>query len=295
MADKKYYDSKGNMVRRVKPGGAAEKEKCKVSPAKREAPQGRPVQEDGWSEENPNLLIGRNPVMEALKSGRQIDKLMILRDGEGSIRKLAAMARDKKIQVQYVERTVLDRIAGKRPHQGVAAYVAAHGYCELDDILQAAWDRGEDPFVILLDGLEDPHNLGAIMRTANAAGAHGIVIPNRRSVSLTETVAKASAGAIEYVPVARVSNLAQAIDKLKENGLWIAACDMDGKSYYDAELTGAVALVVGGEGHGVGRLVRDKCDFVLSIPMKGQINSLNASNAAAILMYEVFRQREGGK
>lgn len=295
MADKKYYDSKGNMVRRVKPGGAAEKEKCKVSPAKREAPQGRPVQEDGWSEENPNLLIGRNPVMEALKSGRQIDKLMILRDGEGSIRKLAAMARDKKIQVQYVERTVLDRIAGKRPHQGVAAYVAAHGYCELDDILQAAWDRGEDPFVILLDGLEDPHNLGAIMRTANAAGAHGIVIPNRRSVSLTETVAKASAGAIEYVPVARVSNLAQAIDKLKENGLWIAACDMDGKSYYDAELTGAVALVVGGEGHGVGRLVREKCDFVLSIPMKGQINSLNASNAAAILMYEVFRQREGGK
>lgn len=243
------------------------------------------------TEENPNLIIGRNPVMEAVKSGRQIDKLLMQKDGEGSVKKIAALARDKKILIQYVDKIALDRLCPGRPHQGVAAFAAAHDYCGIKDILAAAAERGEDPFVVLLDGLEDPHNLGAIMRTADAAGAHGIVIPGRRAVGLTETVAKASAGAIEYVPVARVGNLVQTIQKLKEAGLWIAALDMDGECYYEAELSGPIALVVGGEGQGVSRLVRENCDFVLSIPMKGRISSLNASNAAAVLMYEVYRRR----
>lgn len=246
-------------------------------------------------QENPNLIIGRNPVMEAVKSGRQIEKLMMQKDGEGSVRKIASMARERKIQIQYVDRIALDKLCPGRPHQGVAAFTAAHGYCELEDILNAAKEKGEDPFVIVLDGLEDPHNLGAIMRTADAAGAHGIVIPSRRAVGLTETVAKASAGAIEYVPVAKVGNIVQALERLKEEGLWIAACDMDGQCYYEAELAGPIAVVVGGEGQGVSRLVRENCDYVLSIPMKGEISSLNASNAAAILMYEVFRRRAAGQ
>lgn len=297
MAEKKYYDSKGNMVRRVKVKDKdRDRDNDKVRAGERSRDQDRAKAADRnervQAEENPNLIIGRNPVMEALKSGRTVDKLMILRDGEGSVRKIAAMARDKGIQVQYVDKAALERVSNKGAHQGVAAYVSAYSYCDLEDILQNAWDKGEDPFLILLDGLEDPHNLGAIMRTANAVGAHGIVIPSRRSVSLTETVAKASAGAIEYVPVAKVTNLVQTIEKLKERGLWIAACDMDGKNYCDAPLTGSLALVVGGEGHGVGHLVREKCDFIVSLPMKGQINSLNASNAAAVLMYEVLRQRQ---
>lgn len=243
--------------------------------------------------ENPNLIIGRNPVMEAVKSGRTIEKILMQKDGEGSIRKIASLARERGLQIQYVDRLALDRVAGSRAHQGIAAYVSAYSYCEISDILRKAKERGEDPFVILLDGLEDPHNLGAIMRTADAVGAHGIVIPSRRAVGLTETVAKASAGAIEYVSVAKVANMAAAIDELKAAGLWIGACDMDGKTYHQAKLSGALGLVVGGEGQGVSRLVRERCDFVLSIPMVGKISSLNASNAAAVLMYEVFRQRTG--
>lgn len=248
-----------------------------------------------FGRENPNLIIGRNPVMEAVKSGRQIDKILMQKDGEGSVRKIAAMARERRILIQYVNKIALDHLCPGRPHQGVAAIAAAHDYCDVEDILAAAAERGEAPFVVLLDGLEDPHNLGAIMRTADAVGAHGVIIPERRAVGLTETVAKASAGAIEYVPVARVRNLVQTIEKLKEAGLWIAALDMDGQCYYDAELAGPIALVVGGEGQGVSRLVREKCDFVLSIPMKGKISSLNASNAAAILMYEVCRKREAAE
>jgi len=244
--------------------------------------------------DDPGLIIGRNPVMEAVKSGRTIEKILMQKDGEGSVRKIASMAREKGLQIQYVERAALDRLCPGRPHQGVAAFAAAHDYCQLEDILESARVKGEEPFLILLDGLEDPHNLGAIMRTADAAGVHGIVIPSRRAVGLTETVAKASAGAIEYVPVAKVSNMVSAIEKLKEEGLWIAACDMDGQLYYEAELSGPMAVVVGGEGQGVSRLVREKCDYVLSIPMRGKISSLNASNAAAILMYEVFRRRTGG-
>ena len=241
---------------------------------------------------NPNLIIGRNPVMEAVKSGRTIDKILMQRDGEGSIKKIASLARERRIQIQYVEKVALDRLCPGRPHQGIAAFGTAHDYSSLDDILALAKKRGEDPFIIILDGLEDPHNVGAIIRSAEGAGAHGIVIPSRRAVGLTEIVSKASAGAIEYVPVAKVANIAQTIDLLKAKGLWIACLDADGTFYSKTELKGPIALVVGGEGEGVSRLVKEKCDYIVSIPMKGRINSLNASNAAAILMYEICRQRD---
>lgn len=239
-----------------------------------------------------DIIIGRNPVIEALKSEREIEKLLVLKDAEGSIKKIVGMAKDKNIQIQYVDKSVLERLADGGVHQGVIAYVSAYEYCEVEDIIEIAKKKGEEPFVIILDGIEDPHNLGAIMRSADGVGAHGIIIPKRRATGITDTVVKASAGAVEYVPVARVSNIAQTIDKLKDMGLWIGACDMDGETYYKANLKGSFGLVVGGEGNGVSRLVREKCDFVLSIPMSGQINSLNASNAAAVLLYEVKRQRE---
>ncbi len=240
-----------------------------------------------------NIIIGRNPVIEALKSGREIEKLMIARDSEGSIRKIIGQAREKNIACQFAEKAALDRIADGKVHQGVIAYVSTYEYCDPEDILEIARQKGEDPFIILLDGIEDPHNLGAIMRTADGAGAHGIIIPKRRAVGITDTVAKAAAGAVEYVPVARVSNIAQTIDRLKEKGVWIGACDMDGKEYSKADLKGSIAIVIGAEGQGISRLVREKCDFCISIPMYGRINSLNASNAAAVLMYEVRRQRNG--
>lgn len=286
----------GQETGRAKPSRPSRVEK---EYAPREARIFRGYNDDGdgkretLAEGNPNLIIGRNPVMEAVKSGRTIDKILMQKDGEGSIRKIASLARERGLLIQYVDRVALDRLTQSHAHQGIAAYVSAYSYCEISDILQRAKDRGEAPFVILLDGLEDPHNLGAIMRTADAVGAHGIVIPNRRAVGLTETVAKASAGAIEYIPVARVANMTAAIDELKKEGLWIGACDMDGQEYYQAELSGPLGLVVGSEGQGVSRLVRENCDFILSIPMVGRISSLNASNAAAILMYEVFRQRTG--
>ena len=286
----------GQETGRAKPSRPSRVEK---EYAPREARTFRGYNDDGdgkreaFAEGNPNLIIGRNPVMEAVKSGRTIDKILMQKDGEGSIRKIASLARERGLLIQYVDRVALDRLTQSHAHQGIAAYVSAYSYCEISDILQRAKDRGEAPFVILLDGLEDPHNLGAIMRTADAVGAHGIVIPNRRAVGLTETVAKASAGAIEYIPVARVANMTAAIDELKKEGLWIGACDMDGQEYYQAELSGPLGLVVGSEGQGVSRLVRENCDFILSIPMVGRISSLNASNAAAILMYEVFRQRTG--
>jgi len=244
------------------------------------------------SELNPNLIIGRNPVMEAIKSGRTIDKIMMQKDGEGSIKKIASMAREKKIQIQYVDKIVLDKLVPGRPHQGIAAYAAAKDYVPLNAIIQGAKEKGEDPFLVILDGLEDPHNLGAVLRSADGAGAHGVVIPSRRAVGLTETVAKASAGAIEYVPVAKVPNLASAIDDLKSKGIWVAAADMDGEPYSKARLDGPLAIVIGAEGAGVSRLIREKADFIVSIPMKGHVNSLNASNAAAIVLYEAERQRE---
>jgi 23S rRNA (guanosine2251-2'-O)-methyltransferase len=230
-------------------------------------------------------------VTEALKSGRTIDKVLIQKEAEGSAKKIASMARERKLQVQYVDKMVLDRLAPGRPHQGVAAYAAAHAYVGIEEILALAASRHEDPLVIILDGLEDPHNLGAVLRSADGAGAHGVIIPSRRAVGLTEVVAKASAGAIEYVPVAKVGNLSRTIDLLKQKGLWIAAVDMDGETYSKASLKGPLALVIGGEGSGVSKLVREKSDYIISIPMKGHVNSLNASNAAAIMLYEAARQR----
>lgn len=239
-----------------------------------------------------NIIVGRNPVTEALRSGREIDKLMVSSE-EGSMKKILALAKERRIPVMKVEKSAIDRIAEGKAHQGVAAYVSAYAYAELEDIFRIAEERGEDPFVIILDNLEDPHNLGAIMRTAECAGAHGIIIPKRRACGLTEVVAKASAGAIEYMPCVKVTNIAQAIEELKERGVWVAACDMGGQEYYKADLKGKLAVVIGSEGSGISRLVKEKCDFVVSMPMVGRITSLNASNAAAVIIYEVRKQRDG--
>lgn len=237
-----------------------------------------------------NLIVGRNPVTEALKSGREIDKLLVSAT-EGSMIKILAQAKEKGIPVMKVEKAALDRIAPGQAHQGVAAYISPYEYAELDDIFAKADAAGEEPFIIILDNLEDPHNLGAIMRTAECAGAHGIIIPKRRACGLTDVVAKASAGAIEYMPCVKVTNIAQTIEELKEKGIWVAACDMGGQEYYKADLTGKLAVVVGSEGFGISKLVREKCDFVVSMPMLGKITSLNASNAAAVIIYEVRKQR----
>ena len=239
-----------------------------------------------------DVLVGRNAVTEALKSGRGINKLWIASgDREGSVSEIAALAKERGIVVQYVERAKIEALAGGHRHQGVLAYVAPVPYAELDDILKAAEEKGEAPFLVLLDELEDPHNLGALLRTADATGVHGILIPKRRSVSLNATVAKTSAGAVEYVPVARIGNIAQTLKKLKEKGFWVAGADMDGeKAYYEADLTGPLVLVVGSEGRGMSRLTKEACDFIVSMPMVGRINSLNASVAGSILMYESMRQ-----
>lgn len=239
-----------------------------------------------------DMVAGRNAVMEALKGSRSVNKLMIANGStEGSIKEIIAVAKDKGINIQYWDRSKLDSIARGIRHQGVLAQVAPVQYAELEDILQVAKDRNEPPFIVLLDELEDPHNLGAILRTADAAGVHGVLIPKHRSCPLSATVAKTSAGAVEHVPVARVGNLVQTIKKLKQEGLWVAAADMDGKDYYDTDLTGPLLLIIGSEGQGVGRLVKEQCDFVVRIPMVGKINSLNASVAGSILMYEAMKQR----
>jgi 23S rRNA (guanosine2251-2'-O)-methyltransferase len=237
-------------------------------------------------------IVGRNPVLEAIRSGREIDKLLIKKGGaEGSINAIIKKARERGIVVQEVDKQKLNSIAGEENHQGVIAFAAAHEYATVDDILKRASDAGEPPFVIICDGLTDPHNLGSILRSANCVGAHGVIIPKRGSVGLSSVVAKTSAGAVEYTPVARVTNIAQTIDKLKDKGLWIAGADMDGDVMYRTDLKGAIGLVIGAEGEGLGRLVKEKCDFLTSIPMFGQINSLNASAAASVLMYEILRQR----
>lgn len=239
-----------------------------------------------------DMVAGRNAVMEALKGSRSVNKLMIANGStEGSIKEIIAVAKEKSVNIQYWDRSKLDSIARGIRHQGVLAQVAPVQYAELEDILQVAKDRNEPPFIVLLDELEDPHNLGAILRTADAAGVHGVLIPKHRSCPLSATVAKTSAGAVEHVPVARVGNLVQTIKKLKQEGLWVAAADMDGKDYYDTDLTGPLLLIIGSEGQGVGRLVKEQCDFVVRIPMVGKINSLNASVAGSILMYEAMKQR----
>ena len=240
-----------------------------------------------------DMVAGRNAVMEALKGSRSVNKLMIANGStEGSIKEIIAVAKEKGVNIQYWDRSKLDSIARGIRHQGVLAQVAPVQYAELEDILQVAKDRNEPPFIVLLDELEDPHNLGAILRTADAAGVHGVLIPKHRSCPLSATVAKTSAGAVEHVPVARVGNLVQTIKKLKQEGLWVAAADMDGKDYYDTDLTGPLLLIIGSEGQGVGRLVKEQCDFVVRIPMVGKINSLNASVAGSILMYEAMKQRK---
>lgn len=240
-----------------------------------------------------NLILGRNPVIEALKNDREIEKIFVGKGAEGSITKILGMARDKGIPIYEADKAALDRVSGGLPHQGVAAYASSYKYAELEDIYARAAEKNEDPFIVVLDNLEDPHNLGAIMRTAECAGAHGVIIPKRRSCGLTDVVAKSSAGAIEYVPVVKVANIAQTLDALKEDGFWTAACDMGGRNYYEQDLTGKLAIVIGSEGFGISRLVKEKCDFTVSMPMVGKITSLNASNAAAVLMYEVRKQRDG--
>lgn len=237
-------------------------------------------------------IIGRNPVSEAIKSGREIDKLMVKKgEIEGSLRAIVKKARDAGIPVIETERQKLDQIAEGGNHQGVVAYAAALSYASLDDIFENAREKNHPPFIVILDKITDPHNLGSIIRTANCAGAHGIIIPKRGSVGLSEVVAKTSAGAIEYVPVCKVTNIAQTIDALKERGVWVAGAEAGGGSMYKTDLTGAIALVIGSEGEGISRLVKEKCDFLVEIPMFGDVNSLNASVAAAILMYEIVRQK----
>ncbi len=240
-----------------------------------------------------NRIEGRNPVLEALKSGREIDKILV-QSGEknGSLKKIIAVAREKKIVVTETERRRLDAMSVTHSHQGVIAFAAAREYSTVEDILKSAADKGEQPFIVIADDLTDPHNLGSVIRTANAAGAHGVIIPKRNSVGLSPVVEKTSAGALEFTPVARVSNLASTIEFLKKKNIWVVGADMDGsETIYTHDFSGAVAIVVGSEGKGVSRLVREKCDFIVSIPMNGRINSLNASVAAALMMYEVVRTR----
>ena len=241
------------------------------------------------------VVAGRNPVTEVLSGERDVERVFIADGAEGSVSKIVAMARERGVIVDFVPKEKIDAMAPGVKHQGVVAKVSEYKYAEMEDVFKRAEKSGEDPFIIILDEVEDPHNLGAIIRTAECAGAHGVVIPKRRSASLTQTVALSAAGAIENMPVVQVTNLARTMEELKEKGVWIGAAEMDGETYYDANLTGPIAIVIGNEGRGVGRLVKEKCDFVLSIPMKGKINSLNASNAAAILMYGIRRARELNK
>ena len=237
-------------------------------------------------------IEGRNAVLEAFRSGKCVDKLFIL-DGcqDGPVRTIAREARKTDTIINYVSKERLDQLSETRAHQGVIAQVAAYEYSTVDEILARAEEKGEAPFLIILDNVEDPHNLGAIIRTANLAGAHGVIIPKRRAVGLTSTVAKTSAGAINYTPVAKVTNIVRTIEELKEKGIWFVCADMGGETMYDLDLTGPMGLVIGNEGEGVSRLVREACDFTASIPMKGDIDSLNASVAAGVLAYEIVRQR----
>ena len=237
-------------------------------------------------------IEGRNAVLEAFRSGKTIDKLYIL-DGckDGSISNIKREARRQDTIINFVTKERLDQLSSTGHHQGVIAQAAAYSYATVEEMLETAREKGEDPFLILLDNIEDPHNLGAIIRTANLAGAHGVIIPKRRAAGLTAVVARASAGALNYTPVAKVTNLTAAIKELKEKGLWFVCADMGGETMYELKLTGPIGLVIGNEGEGVSRLVREACDFTASIPMKGNIDSLNASVAAGVLAYEIVRQR----
>jgi len=239
-----------------------------------------------------STIEGRNAVIEAFRSGKTVDKLFIL-DGcqDGPVMTIKREAKKAGTLMKFVDKDRLDQMSKTGKHQGVIAYIAAYEYAEVDDILAAAREKDEPPFIFLLDNIEDPHNLGAIIRTANLAGAHGVIIPKNRAVGLTPTVARTSAGALNYTPVAKVTNMAKTIEDLKKEGLWFVCADMDGTKMYDLDLKGAIGLVIGNEGDGVSRLVKEKCDMIASIPMKGNIDSLNASVAAGVLAYEIVRQR----
>ena len=239
-------------------------------------------------------IEGRNAVMEAFRSGKTIDRVYVLKGcQDGPINSILREARKHDTLVNFVAKERLDQMSETGKHQGVIASAAAYAYAEVEDMLKLAEEKGELPFLFLLDDIEDPHNLGAIIRTANLAGAHGVIIPKRRAVGLTATVARTSAGALNYTPVAKVTNLSATIEELKEKGMWFVCADMGGTTMYDLNLTGPIGLVIGNEGDGVSRLVKEKCDFVASIPMKGEIDSLNASVAAGVLAYEIVRQRIG--
>ena len=241
-----------------------------------------------------SLTEGRNAVLEAFRSGKTVDRLFVL-DGcqDGPVKTILREAKKQDTMVQYVKKERLDQLSETKNHQGVIAYCAACEYAEVSDILENAKKKGEAPFIVLLDGIEDPHNLGAIIRTANQAGAHGVIIPKRRAVGLTATVARTSAGAVNYTPVAKVTNLVTVMEDLKKEGMWFVCADMGGTTMYDLDLKGSIGLVIGNEGKGVSRLVKEKCDFVASIPMFGDIDSLNASVATGVLAYEIVRQRMG--
>ena len=243
--------------------------------------------------ENSELIIeGRNAIIEAFRAGRSVDKLFIQEHTkEGSMNTLIREAKKTKTLIKYVPKERLDQISETGHHQGAVAFVAAYNYAEIDDLFAKAEEKGESPFFIILDEIEDPHNLGAIIRTANLAGAHGVIVPKNRACGLTATVVKASAGAINYTPIVKVTNIAQTIESLKERGMWFVCADMDGETMYDIDLKGSIGLVIGNEGKGVSRLVKEKCDFVARIPMNGDIDSLNASVAAGVLAYEIVRQR----
>ena len=244
------------------------------------------------TEEEQLIIEGRNPVREAFRAGRTIDRLYV-QDGlkDGPVLALVSKARKSDVIVTFVSKERLDEMSETGKHQGVIAQCAAYSYAEVGDLFERAREKGEAPFFFLLDDIEDPHNLGAIIRSANLMGAHGVIIPKRRAVGLTATVAKASAGALNYTPVARVANLSQTIEQLKKEGMWFVCADMDGELMYDLNLTGPIGVVIGNEGNGVSRLVKEKCDFIARIPMNGEIDSLNASVAAGVLGYEIVRQR----
>lgn len=246
--------------------------------------------------ENENIIEGRNPVIEVLKSGRTVEKLFVAKGAiEGSLKVILSMAKDNGIVVSEVDRKKLDDMSTTHSHQGVIALVSSYAYSSIDEMLKLAKEKGEDPFIIILDEIEDPHNLGSIIRSANVYGAHGIIIPKRRSALITAAVAKASSGAVEYMKIAKMTNLNQAIRELKEKGLWVIGTDMDGEICYESNLTGPIAIVIGSEGKGISRLVKENCDAVVSIPMQGEVNSLNASVAAGTIMYEIIRQRGIGR
>lgn len=248
------------------------------------------------NEEDSLVIYGRNAVLEAFRSGKTIDRLYVQEGvADGTLQSILRTAKKTDAVINFVNKDRLNKYAEGDKHQGVVAMAAAYNYAEVEDILNAAKEKGEPPFIIVLDDIEDPHNLGAIIRTANQAGAHGVIIPKRHAVGLTATVARTSAGAINYTPVAKVTNISRIIEELKEKGIWFACADMSGELMYNCNLTGAIGLVIGSEGSGVSRLVKEKCDFVVKIPMFGQIDSLNASVAAGVLSYEIVRQRMNTK